>query len=84
MSGVTQSIQDQGERTNGDHDREQDGSGAKRLAASEIEGGSGECGEVLGLSRVEPGWRSGISHIDSVDGIGNVSFVGCSIRVWHA
>ena len=84
MSVVTQGIEDRGEHSDGGHGSEQDGSGAERLVADDVETGSGECGEVLGLSRVEPGWRSGISHIDSVDGIGNVSFVGCSIRVWHA
>jgi hypothetical protein len=65
-SGVTQGIEDQGERTDGGNDSEQDGSGAERLAASEIEAGSAECGEEGGqgllhkwvvhrLSRGEPG-----------------------------
>jgi hypothetical protein len=80
MSGVTQGIEDQGERTDGGNGSEQDGSGAEWLAASDIEAGSGECGAVggqgplhewviLGLSRGEPGWRrfGGVGHTDSVD-----------------
>jgi hypothetical protein len=69
--GVTQGIEDQGERTDGAHDSEQDGSGAERLAASEIEGGSGEWVMVLRLSRGEPGWRrsGGVGHTDSVDAL---------------
>ena len=39
MSGVTKGIEDRGERTDGGHDSEQDGSGAERLAASDIEAG---------------------------------------------
>jgi hypothetical protein len=42
VSVVTQNIQDQGERTEGGHGSEQDGSGAERLAAGDIEAGSGE------------------------------------------
>jgi hypothetical protein len=58
MSGVTHGIEDRGERTDGDNDSEQDNSGAERLAASEIEAGSGD----------EPGWRrfGGAGHTDSV------------------
>ena len=79
-SGVTQGIEDRGERTEGDNDSEQDGCGTERLAASDIEAGSGEYGEIggqallhewgaLGLSRRGPGWRrSGeVGHTDSVD-----------------
>jgi len=82
MSGVTEGIEDQGERTDGGNDSEQDDSGAERLAASDIEAGGDECGEVgglgllhewvvLGLSRGEPGWRrSGeVGHPDSVDAL---------------
>ena len=69
-SGVTQGKEDQGERTDGGNDREQDGSGVERLAASEIEAGSGEW-VVLRLSRGEPGWRKsgGVGHTDSVDAL---------------
>jgi hypothetical protein len=82
MSGVTQGIEDRGERTDGDNDSEQDGCGAERLAASDIEAGSGGYGEIggqaplyervaLGLSRRGPGWgRSGeVGHTDSVDAL---------------
>ena len=82
MSGVTQGIEDRGERTDGDNDSEQNGSGAERLAASDIEGGSVKYGEIggqalpyewvaLGLSRRGPGWRrSGeVGHTDSVDAL---------------
>ena len=82
MSGVTQGIEDQGERTDGDNDREQDGSGTEWLAASDIEAGSGERGAlrgqgllhawvVLGLSRGEPGWwrSGGVGHTDSLDAL---------------
>ena len=48
IAGVTQGIEDRGERTDGDNDSEQDGCGAERLAASDIEGGSGECGDAGG------------------------------------
>ncbi len=84
MSGVTQGIEDRGERTNGDDDSEQDGCGADRLAASDIEAGSGEYGEnagqpllhewgALGLCRRGPGWRrSGeVGHTDSVNALLN-------------
>ena len=72
MSSVTHGIEDQGERTDGEYDSEQDGSGAERLAAGDIEGGSGEWGPclmVLRLSRGEPDWRrsGGVGHTDSVD-----------------
>ena len=82
MSGVTQGIEDRGERTDGDNDSEQDGCGAERLAASDIEGGSGECGDAggrrllrewvwVGFSRREPGrGRSGgVGHTDSLDAL---------------
>lgn len=58
-SGVTEGIEDQGERTDGGNDGEQDGSWAERLTPSEIEAGSGEFGEpewvVHWLFRGEPG-----------------------------
>lgn len=68
MSGVTQGIENRGERTDGGHRSEQDGSRAERLAAGEIEAGCGESagagGEgllhgwmVLGVSGGEPGQR---------------------------
>jgi hypothetical protein len=38
--GGDSNIEDQGERTDGDNDREQDGSGAERLAAGDIEVGA--------------------------------------------
>ncbi len=79
---VTQGKEDRRERTDGGDDSEQDGCGAERLAASDIEGGSGEYGEIggralpyewvaLGLSRRGPGWRrSGeVGHTDSVDAL---------------
>ena len=45
---VTQGKEDDGERGDGDNDSEQDGCGAERLAASDVEGGSGECGDAGG------------------------------------
>jgi hypothetical protein len=68
---VTHGIEDQGERTDGDNDSEQDGTGAERLAAGDIEGGSGEWVVVLRLSRGEPDWRrsGGVGHTDSVDAL---------------
>ena len=63
-SSVTHGIEDQGKRTDGDNDSEQDGSGAERLAASDIEGGSGEWVVALRFSRGEPDWRrsGGVGH----------------------
>ena len=61
MSVVAQGIEDRGERTDGGHGSEQDGSGAERLVAGDIEAGSGESGEalhewvVLGCSGGAPG-----------------------------
>jgi hypothetical protein len=66
LAGSTSSV------THGiDDDSEQDGSGAKRLAAGDIEAGSGEWAAVLRLSRGEPDWRrsGGIGHTDSVDAL---------------
>jgi hypothetical protein len=70
-SSVTHGIEDQGERTDGDNDSEQDDSGAERLAAGDIEAGSGEWVVVLRLSRGEPDWRrsGGVGHTDSVDAL---------------
>src|ERR1700723_668998 len=48
MFGVTQGIEDRGERGNGGHGSEQDGSWAERLAACDIEAGSGESGDAGG------------------------------------
>lgn len=82
ITGVTQGIEDRGERTDGGDDSEQDGYGVERLAASDIEAGSGECGDaggqglphewvVLGFSRREPsrGRSGGVGHTDSVDAL---------------
>ena len=82
MPGVTQGIEDRRERTDGDNDSEQNGRGAERLAASDIEAGSGEYVEIggqallhewvtLGLCRRGPGWRrSGeVGHTDSVNAL---------------
>ena len=82
MTAVTQGIEDRGERADRHNDSEQDGAGAERLAASDIEAGSDERGEIGGqgplrgwaaleLSRGEPGWRrSGeVGHTDSVDAL---------------
>ena len=69
--GVTERIEDQGERTDGENNRQQDGSRAERLAASDIEAGSGEWVVVPRLFRGEPGWRrsGGAGHTDSVDAL---------------
>jgi hypothetical protein len=48
MFVVTQSIEDRGERSDGGYGSEQDGSGAERLAAGDIEAGSGESGDAGG------------------------------------
>ena len=82
IPGVTQGIEDRGERTDGDNDSEQDGCGAERLAASDIEGGSGECGDAggrrlprewvwVGFSRRETsrGRSGGVGHTDSLDAL---------------
>ena len=82
IPGVTQGIEDRGERSDGDNDSQQDGCGAERLAASDIEGGSGACGDaagrrlprewvLLGFSRREPsrGRSGGVGHTDSLDGL---------------
>jgi hypothetical protein len=57
MSGMTHGIENCGERTDGGNDREQNGCWAERLAASDIEVGSRECGD----------------HTDSVDALPNVA-----------
>jgi hypothetical protein len=82
ITGMTHGIEDRGEPTDGGNDSEQDGSGAERLPASDIEAGSSECGDaggqrlprewvVLGFSRREPsrGRSGGVGHTDSVDGL---------------
>jgi hypothetical protein len=75
MSSLTEGIENQGERTGRGNRSEQENYGAKRLPASDIEGGSGEHWKglldelvVRGPSRGEPGWRrSGrLVHTDSV------------------
>jgi hypothetical protein len=55
MFGVTQSIEDRGERSDDGYGSEQDGSGAKRLAASDIEARSGERGDAGGEGLLH-GW----------------------------
>ena len=68
MSGVTQGIEDRGERTDGDNDSEQDGCGAERLAASDIEGGSGECGDAGGQQLLHEWVGSGFPGAGRVGG----------------
>ena len=93
MSGVTHGIEDRGESTDGDYDRKQDGCGAKRLAASDIEAGSGECGEIgrhallhewaaLWLCRGGPGWGrfDEVGHSYSVDALLKGGASGCRDR----
>jgi hypothetical protein len=48
MFGVTQGVEDRGECGDGGYGSEQDGSGAERLAAGDIETGSGESGDAGG------------------------------------
>jgi hypothetical protein len=69
-AAVTQGVEDRGQCTGGDNDCKQDGCGAERLAARDIEAGCTEYGEI-GLSRRRPGWRrSGeVAHTDSVDAL---------------
>jgi hypothetical protein len=55
MSGVTQGVENQGECTDGSHGGEQDGSWGERLAAGDIEAGSGESG-VAGLEGLLHRW----------------------------
>jgi hypothetical protein len=82
IPGVTQAIEDRGERSDGDNDSQQDGCGAERLAASDIEGGTGACGDAggrrlprewvwVGFSRREPsqGRSGGVGHTDSLDAL---------------
>jgi hypothetical protein len=56
IAGVTQGMEDGEERGDGDNDREQDGCWAERLAASDIEGRRGECGDAGGR-RVLRAWE---------------------------
>ena len=82
MSGVTQGREDREERTDGGKSSEQDGSGTERLAARDIEAGSGQIGGkwlargwmALWLSQGRPGWRrsGGVGHTDSVDAVPKV------------
>ena len=46
MCGVTQSIEDRGERSDGGYGSEQDGPGTEWLAVREVEAGSGESGDA--------------------------------------
>ena len=78
MSIVTKGIDDRGERTNGGHGSEQDGSGTERLADGDIEAGSGggDSGMegLLHESSSVPGARSeevrgGLAATGSVDGL---------------
>jgi len=59
MFGVTQGIEDRGERSDGGYGSEQDGSGAERLAAGDIEAGSGESGDAGGEGLLH-GWSLGV------------------------
>jgi hypothetical protein len=45
---MTRDIEDRAESTDGHNDSEQEGSGVERLAASDIEAGTGEYGENSG------------------------------------
>ena len=57
MSGVAQGIQHRGERTDGNHDSQQDRRGADLLAPSDIEAGAAQCGQIaLWRSWGGPGW----------------------------
>jgi hypothetical protein len=58
MFGVTKSIEDRGERSDGGYGSEQDGSGAERLAAGDIEARSGESGDDAGGEGLLHGWWS--------------------------
>jgi hypothetical protein len=55
MFGVAQSIEDRGERSDGGYGSEQDGSGAKRLTAGDIETRRGERGDA-GWEGLLHGW----------------------------
>ena len=96
VSIVTQTIKDQGERTDGGHHSEQDGSRAKRLASGEIEAGGGKTagsggkGLLHGWSLVDPGVSRPEKHpaegnaSHSVDGLarGGVSrgWIVCTLE----
>ena len=60
MSGVTQGVENQGERTNGGNGCEQDGSGAERLTAGNIKAGSGESGDSGGERLLHGGSSLGV------------------------
>lgn len=82
MSRMTQGVKHRGERTDRDYGTQQDGSGAKRLPASDIKARSGEnsgsdgegllhgCGilGIPGTGRVGGGWAA-LAAITSVDGL---------------
>src|SRR3981189_3081329 len=67
MFGVTQGIEDRGERSDGGYGSEQDGSGAERLAAGDIEAGSAESGDA-GWEGLLHGWSLGIPGANRVGG----------------
>jgi hypothetical protein len=71
MLGVTQSIENRGEHSDGGYGSEQDGSGAERLAAGDIEAGSGEGGDAGGEGLLH-GW----SLVRGRAGSGEVRRVG--------
>src|SRR5580704_7994548 len=59
MSVVTQGIEDRGEHSSSGYDSEKDGSRAERLAASDIEAGSGESGDAVAEGLLH-GWSLGV------------------------
>src|SRR5215469_5938517 len=92
---MTQGIENRRKRTNGGNDSEQDGSGAERLAAGDIEPGTCGCGDldgqgllhewmVLGVPGKSGGGGPAVGATASVDGRpkGGVSDVG-SATPWE-
>jgi hypothetical protein len=67
MLGVTQGIENRKEGNDGGYGSEQDGSGAERLAAGDIEAGSGESGDAGGEG-LRHGWSLGVPGASRVGG----------------
>jgi hypothetical protein len=67
MFGVTQGMEDRGEHSDGGDGSEQDGSGAERLAADDIEAGGGESGDAGGEGWLH-GWSLGVPGASRVGG----------------
>jgi hypothetical protein len=65
MFGVTQGIEDRGERSDGGYGSEQDRPRAERLAAGDIEGGSGQSGDA-GVEGLLHGWSLGVPRVGRV------------------